>query len=111
MPEARRGLEGLAERVHELGGKATVVWDAQLSPESAAALRAELIEARRGEYAEAVVAADELLRHMRREAAHHALDRAARISLSGDLARLERWLGQIAARDYLQVGDASTTLA
>jgi hypothetical protein len=48
---------------------------------------------------------------MRREAAHHAFDKAARISLSGDLARLERWLQQIAARDYLQVGDRSTVAA
>jgi hypothetical protein len=104
-PASRAGFEGLAERVQELGGQATMVWSAQLSPASAATLFAELGAARRAEYAEATEAANELLRQLRRESAHHALDRTARISLGGDLARLERWLEQIVARDYLRVGE------
>jgi hypothetical protein len=108
---ARTGLETWAERVHELGGQASVAWSAQLSAASAAALHAELIEARQTEYAEVTEAALELLRHIRTEARHHSFDRAVRVSLSGDVTRLERWLQQIIARDYLQVGDPGAVAA
>jgi hypothetical protein len=102
---ARGNLEALAERVHELGGQGTLIWSAQLSPASATALHAEFVEARQAEYREVTDAALELLQHMRAEAAHHSFGRAVRLSLGGDLGRLERWLQQIIARDYLQVGD------
>jgi hypothetical protein len=109
LPEtaaARSDLEALAGRVQELGGQSTVVWKAEISPATAEALQAELIHARLAEYAEVADTAADLLRHIRREAAHHAFDRAARANIAGDLGRLQRWVEQIVARDYLQVGDA-----
>jgi len=102
---ARADLEALAGRVQELGGQSTVVWNADLSPATAEALRGALIRSRQAEYAEVSEAAAELLQHVREEAAHHAFDRSARASIAGDLGRLQRWLEQTVARDYLQVGD------
>ena len=61
-----------------------------------------------------LTAAAGLLHHLKQEAQHHGLERAERISLQADLNRLERWLAQIAARDYLGDGDpepVSATLA
>ncbi len=108
---ARAGLEALRERVAELGGQGTLVWQARLVPDNAAALVAELAQARQAEYAEVGAAAAELLAHVRREARHHAFDRAELVSLLADLSRLERWLGQIEARDYLRQGDPSRVAA
>jgi hypothetical protein len=102
---ARTGLESLAERVRGLGGQATLIWSARLSPSSAAGLFSELVQVRQAEYAEAAEAARELLQHIRTESAHHSFHRATLTSFIGDVGRLERWLGQIVARDYLRAGD------
>jgi len=114
LPEtsaARAGLGSLAGRVQDLGGQSTFVWSAHLSPTAAKALRAELVRARQAEYAEVAEAAAGLLQHLRQEAAHHTLERAARADIAGDLGRLQRWLEQVVARDYLQAGDPASTLA
>ena len=108
---ARESLAILAERVRELDGQGTLIWNAQISPASAAALHAALIEARQAEYVEVSDAAAELLQHIRSEAIHHSFDRAVAVSLGGDLARLERWLQQIITRDCLQVGDPNAVAA
>src|SRR5215208_3443116 len=102
---ARAGLEALADRVQELEGQATVVWEARLSAATADAVQVEWVQARQAEYAEVAEAAAGFLDHVEEEARHHGFERAELVSLSGDLARLERWLGQVVARDYLQVGD------
>jgi hypothetical protein len=111
MQASRAGLESLAERVQEFGGQANLIWSARLSPTAAAALHAEFIAARQTEYAEVTDAALELLQHVRAEAMHHSLDKAVRLTLGADLARLERWLRQVIARDYLQVGDPGVVAA
>ncbi len=111
---ARAGLEALADRVVALGGQAAVVREGRLPAATAAALLIELAQARRAEYSEVATAAAALLRHLRQEADHHALGRVERAGLAGDLGRLERWLAQIQARDYLGDGDTTavaTTLA
>jgi hypothetical protein len=104
---ARAGLEALSQRVGELGGQSTVVWQAQLAPSNADALFAEFAQARQAEYADVGAAAAGLLRHLEQEAQHHGLDRAALTSLLADQNRLERWLAQIVARDYLRQGDSA----
>ncbi len=101
---ARTGLEALAGRVQELGGQASVAWGAHLSHATAETLLAELTRARHAEYGEVAEAATDLLQHIKKEAGHHSFDRSVRVSLVGDLGRLQRWLEQIVARDYLQVG-------
>jgi hypothetical protein len=102
---ARAGLTGLAERVGELGGQATVAREAQLDAAAAAALDGEWRSARVAEYDEVARAAADLLRHIQEESTHHAFGRAERTSLSGDLGRLERWLDQVVGRDYRRQGD------
>ncbi|HZU04631.1 MAG TPA: Chromate resistance protein ChrB [Chloroflexota bacterium] len=114
LPEAgaaRAGLEALAERVRELDGQATIVWNACLSPATAALLSTEWTRSRQLEYAEVAEAAADLLRHIERETEHHAFERAELMSLNGDLARLERWLRQVIGRDYLGVGDPAPITA
>lgn len=114
LPEtdaARAGLEALRERVAELGGQGTMVWQAQLARSKAAALVTELGQARQAEYAEVDAAAAELQQHIQREARHHAFDRAELVSLLADLNRMERWLGQIEARDYLRQGEPASVVA
>jgi len=110
-PAARAALQALAERVQALDGEATLIWEARLSPARASALRAALTSARRAEYAEVASAAVSLLRHLEQEVAHHALERSARIGLCGELGRVERWLAQIEARDYLSDGDPQSVAA
>jgi hypothetical protein len=101
LPAARAALVALEARVRAVGGSATLVVESLLSADAADRLGAELQEARRGEYAEVLQAARELAQHVAREAGHHALTRAQRVALLGDLGRIERWLAQIEARDYL----------
>ena len=108
---AREGLIGLAERVEALDGQATLIWQAQLSPEVGARLRDELARARRAEYAEVESAASALEQHLEREALHRPFGRQELISLASDLGRLERWLDQVAARDYLGDGDGARAAA
>jgi hypothetical protein len=108
---ARMGLETLAERVHELGGRGTLVWQAQLPAASAEPLIREFAQARRAEYDEIGTAAADLLHHLQQEAQHHGMDRAELVSLLADLNRLERWLAQVMARDYLHQGDPTTISA
>jgi polyhydroxyalkanoate synthesis regulator phasin len=108
---ARAGLEALHRQVGELGGQSTLVWQAQLAADRADALLRELAQARQAEYTEIEAAATDLLRHLQLESQHHGLDRAERVSLLADLKRLERWLGQIEARDYLDDGDPTAVAA
>jgi hypothetical protein len=108
---ARAGLNALGRQVKELGGQGTMVWQAQLAAERAESLLGELAEARQAEYAEIGAAAADLLHYLQQEAQHHGLARAERVSLLADLKRLERWLGQIEARDYLHDGDPATVAA
>ena len=110
-PPARAGFEALAARVHALGGQVTVVWEATLSPGTAQALREDIARSREAEYAEVADAVAVLHRHLEQEAAHHAFGRGELASLSGDLGRLQRWLDQIAARDYLHDGDPGSIMA
>ncbi len=102
---ARMALEQLAERVAALGGQASVVSDALLPLATAQAVETALSAARRAEYAEGLAAVAALERHLEAEADHRPLGRVEVAGLAGDLARIDRWLAQIAARDYLQVGD------
>jgi hypothetical protein len=111
VDSARAGLDALSERIVELGGQSTMVYHAQLAPTAADALLAQVAQARRVEYDEIGAAAAELLHHLEREAQHHDFDRAELVSLLADLKRLERWLAQIAARDYLHHDDPARVTA
>jgi polyhydroxyalkanoate synthesis regulator phasin len=102
---ARAALGALCERVIDLGGQGTLVREAQLAESSAEALLGELARARQAEYAEIETAASDLLHHLQQEAQHHHFGRSELVSLLADLSRLERWLAQIVARDYLHQGD------
>jgi hypothetical protein len=107
-PQARVGLEGLAAQVAAEDGDATLVWDARLPAPTARTLQAELRRARQAEYAEVADTATALRLHLRHEGEHRPFRRAELAGLMADLSRLDRWLAQIAARDYLHDGDAST---
>jgi hypothetical protein len=108
---ARAGLEALAERIQSLDGQATLVWEGHLSAAAALAIHADWVHARQLEYAEVAEAAADLRQHILQEARHHGFERAERVSLLGDLARMERWLDQVVARDYLQAGDPTSIAA
>jgi hypothetical protein len=111
VESARAGLEALSQRVAELGGQSTVVGQAQLSAATTEALLTEFAQARQAEYTEIGAAAADLLHHLQREALHHGFDRAELVGLHADLTRLERWLSQIVARDYLHHGDPAAVAA
>lgn len=110
-PLARAGLEALAAQVAALDGAGTLIWDARLPAPTAQTLQTELTRARRAEYAEVAEGAALLLRHLRLEAEHRPFRRAELTGLTADLGRLDRWLAQIAARDYLHDGDAAPVAA
>jgi len=99
------GLTGLAERVRELGGQATVAREVRLDDAAGDALDGEWRRARAAEYDEVARAAADLLDHIQEESMHHGFGRAELTSLTDDLGRLERWLDQVAGRDYLRHGD------
>lgn len=108
---ARSQLEALADRVETLGGRATLIWDACIDERTAEALQRELVGARRAEYAEVETAATGLLRHLEHESVHRTFSRQEMAGLASDLSRLERWLDQVAARDYLGDGDPAPAAA
>jgi hypothetical protein len=93
----RAGFERLAERIEALDGQATLIWEARISSPTAA------------EYAEVETALAALDEHVGREALHRHFSRQELVGLAKDLSRLERWLEQVAARDYL--GDSDGTQA
>lgn len=99
-PETLSALEGIASRVHEFEGEATVVIGATFDRARSEAVIASLRTARSDEYAEVGREAERLLEHIARETKHRDFTFAELEELEEDLAKLRRWMSQVQARDY-----------
>jgi hypothetical protein len=106
-PETLEAVQGIASRVHEFEGEATVVTGATFDPARAEAVITSLKSARSDEYAEVAREAERLLEHIARETKHRDFTFAELEELEEDLAKLRRWMNQVQARDYFP--DASIT--
>jgi DNA-binding transcriptional regulator PaaX len=109
--ETERALGGVANKVRDFGGQATLVVAEQLEAESAARVIADAGEARAAEYAELQRAAEQLRLHLEHERAHRALHEAEMERLRSDLDKLRHWHAQIQARDYYPDADTLQRVA
>jgi len=105
-PRAGEALSGVAAKVDEFGGEATLVEAARLPVARARALVEESRAARRQEYADIVQEAERFLNYVRRETEHRDFTFAEPEELEADLSKLRGWPGQIGARDYFGAGEA-----
>jgi hypothetical protein len=105
--DTRVGLHGVAEKVREFGGQASLVEDAQIDASTVDLVRERSREARQAEYTALVEAGALLAAHITREARHRDLTSAELTILKGDLLKLRRWRDQIGARDYFSADRAA----
>ena len=98
--ETLAAFRSLTARIKEFAGQATLVSGVRLDSERAEAIMAESRAAREAEYADVGREAEQVLQHIRQEITHRVFSVAELAELTGDLAKLERWMGQIQARDY-----------
>jgi hypothetical protein len=103
-PETSERLDGIAAKVEEFGGDATLVSGARLSETRATALVEQFRAARAEEYDEIAREADRLIEHVARETEHRQFTYAELEELEGDLGKLRRWTDQVLARDYFGDG-------
>jgi hypothetical protein len=97
----------LAAKVHEFGGRATLIQGAQLDDERAAGVVAQMRADRAAEYGQVAREAQRFLEHVERERGHRELGYPEVKELAVDLGKLKRWAGQVRARDHLGVADAA----
>lgn len=93
-------FRAIAARVKEFAGQATLVAGARLDPERAEAIMAESRAARAAEYADIGRETEAFLQHLRHETTHRDFSLAELEELAADLAKLQRWMAQIQARDF-----------
>ena len=99
-PDTLATARGIAARIEEFDGQATVVRGARLDAARAEGVIGEFKSARSAEYAEISRDAERLLQHIQRETEHREFTFAELEELEEDLAKLRRWLDQVHARDY-----------
>jgi hypothetical protein len=109
-PDLLSALRALAERIDEMEGQASVVQDARLDPDRAAAVIEQFQGARADEYAEIAREAELLLAHIDRETEHRDFTFAELEELRQDLGKLRRWTDQVRARDYFGLGPRAVGL-
>jgi hypothetical protein len=105
--DTRAGLHGVADKVRDLGGHASLAEDACLDASTVGLVRERSRQARQAEYTALVEAGTSLITHVNREARHRDLTSAERAILEGDLLKLRRWRDQIGARDYFSTDCAA----
>jgi hypothetical protein len=105
--DTRVGLYGVADKVREFGGQASLAENAQLDESTVDLVRGRSREARQAEYIALVEAGTSLATHINREVRHRDLTSAELAILEGDLLKLRRWRDQIGARDYFSTDCAA----
>lgn len=102
--EAAEVLRSVAGKITQFGGQAILVEAADLEPETSQALVAELRRARDLEYRDIGAEARALLFHMQHEGPGRELHPHELRQLASDANKIERWVEQVAARDYFGAG-------
>ena len=100
QPGTLTSLRGLADRIEEMEGDASIVQGGNLDPARTEALTAQFGAARAEEYSEITREADQLLAHIARETEHREFTYAELEELEQDLGKLKRWADQVRERDY-----------
>lgn len=98
LADARR-LEAIATRVRAAGGTFELLAVDSFAEEAETALRARYNDARDAEYAEIVERADGLIKELDREGERGKFTFAEVEENEADLAKLQRWLRRVRARD------------
>jgi hypothetical protein len=99
-PDTTRTFEDIAAKVIEFGGQATVARGVQLDDVKSERIREDSRAARVQEYEDVRHEIEALLLHIKQEGVHRHFGFPELEQLDSDLAKLRRWLGQIAARDF-----------
>jgi hypothetical protein len=103
LPESKvteAAFRGIAAKVHEFDGEATLAEGARIHAERVEAIRVASRTARTAEYGELAHEAEQFLGHVQRESEHRNFNFAELEELEQDLGKLQHWREQIGARDY-----------
>jgi hypothetical protein len=95
-----RTFRTIANTVEELGGRATLARSVELDDEKSQVILDEARQARSAEYADLERELNGFIVHVRQERAHREFRFSELELLDADLAKLRRWYGQIAGRDF-----------
>ncbi len=98
--DALAAFRGIAGRIEEYGGEATLVEEARLDEERSQGIIARSREDRVAEYDEIGREAEGFLQHVRRETEHREFAFDELVELEADLGKLRRWTEQVRDRDY-----------
>ena len=110
LPEnepTRAVLARIAARIEEFGGEATVIGAVELDDRRAQLLIDASRREREQEYAALLSDGGTFLKHIEREMRHREFRPAELRELEADLAKLRKWLQQIAERDYFGTPSSS----
>lgn len=105
---AESALSAIAQRILAFEGRATVVHHAQLEADQAREVTERMQAARATEYAAIHQDAQAFLEHSRRETDHRDFSFAELEELEADLQKLQRWYGQVRARDHVNTGSQAS---
>ncbi len=103
LPEQESTLatfRAIADKVAELGGDAALAQAVQLDEVKSRSILDQGRQARAAEYTDLKREIDGFVGHIRRERAHREFTFSELEQLEGDVAKLKRWLQQIAERDF-----------
>lgn len=106
-----RQLEAVATRVRAAGGSFELLPVESFAEEAEASLRGRYNVARDAEYAEVVERADGLIEELEREGAREKFTFAEVEENEADLAKLQRWLRRVRARDLFGAGGRAAAVA
>ena len=99
-PDTLAAATGLAGKIDEFEGQATLATDSHFEPSAAERLVGRFRSARAEEYREIAQSAEQLLAHVARETEHRDFSFRELEELEQDLAKLKRWAEQVRSRDY-----------
>jgi hypothetical protein len=99
-PAQLQRFEGLAARVKELGGQATLVRSAHLDGERTEAVMSEAASARDAEYEDILREIARFWAHLERERQHREFSFREVQEIEADLGKLQRWTTQVKDRDF-----------
>lgn len=110
LPDHERAVEALAAiagKIAEMEGEAALVRSAALEPDRGFALERQITAARAAEYGEIVGEARGFLDYLSHESNHRAWTLEDLHAAEADVAKLERWAAQVAARDWFGSADSA----
>jgi len=109
MEQAEAELSGLARRIHEFGGEATLLKTSSPSEQWEEEMINRFNEGRNEEYAEVIEGAERLLDELERDTKREKFTFAELEENEYDLDRLKQWVHKVRKRDFFGASLAQET--